>query len=396
MSPISLQSIETLTSRARCGVAKIPTRGDAGLTSYQSGTDGVKLGDFDKLHSALQERSHEANATVTPSCHLERSSEVFPSAKDDNTKPNVGLISQGLVKSKNHLKSPSSTAPKPLTVIAAKATSHIGKALSYQFKSCGPVFCIKDISISLKRQHEFPPPLMRLRAGDAKIMAESHQTASNGIHVFLDMSNINISFHNVLRASFSINAKAYFVPLPQLNLQFLTEILVRGRKVMALNAGCSVLPHRQHPPYIRDLQSLGYRVDVRERKLASDSKRLRGMKVGSGDVSSSDELNTSRNTMRYIEELVDETLQMRIAESVMEYFQNEGTLVLATGDAQPAKYSDGFFTYAERALRMGWHVEIISWNTSLSSRWKQLGFADTWGSRFRIIELDDFLADLLL
>ena len=79
----------------------------------------------------------------------------------------------------------------------------------------------------------------------------------------------------------------------------------------------------------------------------------------------------------------------------MEYFEKQGTLVLATGDAQPAKYSDGFFAYAERALKMGWHVEVASWKNSLSSHWRDSEWTAKWADRFSIIELDSFMDELL-
>jgi hypothetical protein len=92
--------------------------------------------------------------------------------------------------------------------------------------------------------------------------------------------------------------------------------------------------------------------------------------------------------------MVDETLQIRIGESVMQYFEMPGTLVIATGDARPAKYSDGFLAYAQRALKMGWSVEVVSWKASLSSAWSTLLKDNTIGSRFRIIELDQFVDEL--
>ncbi|XP_044717614.1 cell wall glucanase (Scw4) [Hirsutella rhossiliensis] len=193
------------------------------------------------------------------------------------------------------------------------------------------------------------------------------------------MSNINISFQQTLRAKYSVHESARFTPLPSLDLGLLTEILVRERRVVALNAGCSVLPGKPAPRFIQDLQDRGYHVDLRER----------------AGVSSSDEMSARAGPVRYVEDLVDETLQTRIAESVMEYFQAQGTLVIATGDAQPAKYSDGFFTYAERALKMGWNVEVVSWRRSLSSCWKGSEWTTRWGNRFRIIELDEFVDDLL-
>jgi hypothetical protein len=210
------------------------------------------------------------------------------------------------------------------------------------------------------------------------------------------MSNINISFQNALKSKFYVKEQARFIPLPQLNLQFLTEILVRGRKIMALNAGCSVLPNRQEPRYVQELRDLGYRVDLRERKRAIEQKLWDYRTTKPGEASSSDELSSFHNSVRYVEDLVDETLQTRIAESVMEFFEEQGTLVIATGDAQPAKYSDGFLVYAERALKMGWDVEVVSWKISLSSQWCKPSWADQWGPRFRIIELDSFINHLLV
>ncbi|KAM4062273.1 cell wall glucanase (Scw4) [Hirsutella rhossiliensis] len=237
--------------------------------------------------------------------------------------------------------------------------------------------------------------LVPLRAVDELQAVQHPNIRSHGIHVFLDMSNINISFQQTLRAKYSVHESARFTPLPSLDLGLLTEILVRERRVVALNAGCSVLPGKPAPRFIQDLQDRGYHVDLRERKrvVAGSAKLPRG-RSGAG-VSSSDEMSARAGPVRYVEDLVDETLQTRIAESVMEYFQAQGTLVIATGDAQPAKYSDGFFTYAERALKMGWNVEVVSWRRSLSSCWKGSEWTTRWGNRFRIIELDEFVDDLL-
>lgn len=139
---------------------------------------------------------------------------------------------------------------------------------------------------------------------------------------------------------------------------------------------------------MQDLRDLGYHVDVRERKRVENSGH-------NFHRSKSSFLCASKAVSRYVEDLVDETLQTRIAEAVMEYFQEPGTIVLATGDAKPAQYSDGFFRYVERALRMGWNVELVAWQGSLSSSWKNLEWTSTWGERFRVIELDHFIYDLL-
>ncbi|KAK8141897.1 hypothetical protein G3M48_009711 [Beauveria asiatica] len=210
----------------------------------------------------------------------------------------------------------------------------------------------------------------------------------HGVHIFLDMSNIEIGFQKALKKKCRIADSARFSPLPRLNLQFLTELLVRGRFSRGLHVGCSILPGRKEPRYVQDLRELGYQVDVRERKCVENSS-LNAPRVKFLSATG------SRSVCRYVEDLVDETLQTRIAEAVMEHFQEQGTIVLATGDAKPAQYSDGFFRYVERALRMGWNVELVAWRGSLSSSWTNTDWTATWNDRFRIIELDSFIYDLL-
>ncbi|TWU78057.1 hypothetical protein ED733_006824 [Metarhizium rileyi] len=287
--------------------------------------------------------------------------------------------------------------PISSTAKSSEEAANIARILSYKVDKEGPVTPIISTKFTLDQQHELLSlKLVPLQAADTTSALQNEQVARNGVHIFLDMSNINISFQSALKGRFAIEEHARFVPLPYLNLQFLTEILVRGRKIMALNAGCSVLPHRQEPRFVQELRDLGYRVDLRERKRADENWRRVDEDLKIGEASSSDELACLRRAGRYVEELVDETLQIRIAESVMEFFKDQGTLVIATGDAQPAKYSDGFFVYAERALRMGWNVEVVSWRTSLSSHWNRPDWVGQWRGRFRVIELDDYIDHLLM
>ncbi|EQK97543.1 hypothetical protein OCS_06744 [Ophiocordyceps sinensis CO18] len=277
-----------------------------------------------------------------------------------------------------------------------KRRPDVGRVLSYQLYKNGSLISVLDKRRTREQKcASLSLSLVPLRAWDKFRAAQSPDVGTNGVHVFLDMSNINISFQQTLRAKYSIDASARFTPLPSLDLGFLSEVLVRGRRVVALNAGCSVLPGKPAPRFLKELRDRGYHVDLRERKrVVAGPARLSRRRAGAG-VSSSDEMSAGVGTVRHVEDLVDETLQTRIAESVMEYFRAQGTLVIATGDAQPAKYSDGFFTYAERALKMGWNVEVVSWRGSLSSYWRSSEWTGRWGNRFRIIELDEFVDDLL-
>ncbi|TFB02507.1 hypothetical protein CCMA1212_004940 [Trichoderma ghanense] len=221
--------------------------------------------------------------------------------------------------------------------------------------------------------------MMRLvpyRVRDAAIAEKLPEVTSQGVHVFVDMSNIDIGFQSTLKGALRLDEHARLSPLPHLNLQFLTKILVRDRPVVALNVGCSTVPGRSEPRYVQQLRDLGYQIDLRERK--------RVVEVGLP-------LAGVPDTLRYVEDLVDETLQVRIAESVMEYFRTPGTIVLATGDAKPSPHSDGFFSCVQRALKMGWNVEVVSWRGNLSLRWIDKQWMAQWRDKFRVIELDDFL-----
>ncbi|KAL6801007.1 hypothetical protein GGI42DRAFT_35539 [Trichoderma sp. SZMC 28013] len=221
--------------------------------------------------------------------------------------------------------------------------------------------------------------LVPYRMRDASMAGKHPTITSQGIHVFVDMSNIDIGYQKTLKGYQRLDANTRLSPVPHLNLQFLTEILVRDRPVVALNVCCSTLPGRSEPRYVQQLRDLGYHVDLRERKGVLDG----GLTfIGAPD------------TLRYVEDLVDETLQVRIAESVMEYFRTPGTIVLATGDAKPSPHSDGFFSYVQRALKMGWNVEVVSWQGNLSQRWIDRQWTSQWHDKFRVILLDEFLEAL--
>ncbi|KAL3955917.1 hypothetical protein ACCO45_008763 [Purpureocillium lilacinum] len=256
--------------------------------------------------------------------------------------------------------------------------------LSYQMTKYGPLIPVYGRAVSRAQRHKsLTNGLVRHRALDAENALLFPATASNGVHVLRGRGRS-------LRTS------------PPLDLPFLTEILVRGRSAMSLNVGCSVPPGRAEPRFVQELRALGYHIDLRERKRvlepSAPRRTHRGQAPATFATSSSDEMSSATAaaaTVRYVEDLVDEVLQTRIAESVMEFFQRQGTLVLATGDAQPAKHSDGFLTYANRALKMGWNVEVVSWKNSLSSHWQNPAWNTKWGNRFRIIELDPFLDELL-
>ncbi|PON31124.1 hypothetical protein TGAM01_v200544 [Trichoderma gamsii] len=135
--------------------------------------------------------------------------------------------------------------------------------------------------------------LVPYRTRDASMAQNYPDITSQGIHVFVDMSNIDIGYQTTLKESRSIHKSSRLSPMPHLNLELLTKILIRDRPVTALNVCCSTLPGRSEPRYVQQLRELGYHIDLRERKRVNDG--LFSAKAP--------------ETLRYVEDLVDETLQ---------------------------------------------------------------------------------------
>lgn len=207
-------------------------------------------------------------------------------------------------------------------------------------------------------------------------LRDANSAARGGVHIFLDMSNITIGFKRTLMQKYGVGDPCTMKPMPRFNVAFFDELLIRNRMLRGLNAGCSTLPGMQGPYYVHELRDLDYRVDVRHRQVDPAPE------------------HPDKPPGRFVESMVDETIQMRIAEAVMDDFTLPGTLVIATGDAKPAGFADGFFTNAVRALKMGWHVEVVAFSMTLSQAWTRPEFTRTWGSQFRVIVLDKYLDEL--
>jgi hypothetical protein len=94
------------------------------------------------------------------------------------------------------------------------------------------------------------------------------------------------------------------------------------------------------------------------------------------------------------EQGVDELIHLRILECVMDNPTSPGVIVLATGDANAAEFSKGFAYYINKALDLGWHVELVTWRHSMSAEWRRSPFCDRYRDQFRIIFLDEFFDEL--
>ncbi|GBF66091.1 hypothetical protein TMEN_8809 [Trichophyton mentagrophytes] len=228
------------------------------------------------------------------------------------------------------------------------------------------------------------------------------KTALAGIHVFVDMSNIMVGFHDCIKKSREIPLTTRVRRLP-LSFQNFALVLERARPVSK-----RVLVGSDRYPAIDEAETLGYEANILERvhKAKPSSPRKKKLSGGGGgdkasrralyDQSSSSETNTQASSERWVEQAVDEILHLKILESIVDT-DTPSTIVLATGDAAQAEYSDGFMKMVDRALSKGWYVELVSFSSITSRAYTRKSFRDKWGSRFRIFELDlyaEYLLDL--
>ncbi|EFQ97367.1 hypothetical protein MGYG_00406 [Nannizzia gypsea CBS 118893] len=227
------------------------------------------------------------------------------------------------------------------------------------------------------------------------------KTAPAGIHVFVDMSNIMVGFHDCIKKSRDIPLTTRVRRLP-LSFQNFALVLERARPVSK-----RVLVGSDRFPAIDEAETLGYEANILERvhKAKISSPRKTKLSGGGGDraarrslydQSSSSETNAQASTERWVEQAVDEILHLKMLESIVDT-DTPSTIVLATGDAAQAEYSDGFLKMVDRALSKGWYVELVSFSSITSRAYTRKSFRDKWGSRFRIFELDiyaEYLLDL--
>lgn len=236
----------------------------------------------------------------------------------------------------------------------------------------------------------------RLKAIDVVCKNDS----PDGIHVFVDSSNIFIGFFNALKKARGINKNAY-TKYPPLAYHSLAMIMERGRGV-----GKRVLVGSSRdnirPDYMIEAAQCGYEVSTLERvEKYKEAKVTRGSDIetyrrrSGGYSSSSSGSEAPLNAFKTVtEQGVDEILHMKMLESIVD-MKEPSTMVLATGDAAVAEYSAGFFRNVERALEKGWRVEVVAWKESMSYAYRNRDFLEKWKGKFMVVELDEFQEELL-
>lgn len=237
------------------------------------------------------------------------------------------------------------------------------------------------------------------------------------VHVFVDMSNIFIGFEEHYRTKNSIPKSKYMHLQPAFFLfRQLAYILERDRIVVKRKLAGSVASayEQERPPaHFIEAEAAGYDTAKMLRVAKHDHSVPRfgrkPQRYVSGPAPSTHDWTTtsgdesgegSRSSpvlcprIKLGEQGVDENLHLAMQSSLVDY-DYPGTMVLATGDAKEAEFSEGFAHYAMKAMDRGWNVEVVSWKKCLSSVWRRAPFADKYSKQFRIIELDTFYEDLL-
>lgn len=267
----------------------------------------------------------------------------------------------------------------------------------------------------------------------------THNNDPKGLHVFVDASNIFIGFTDQLKRSRGIPQRVN-VPLVDLSFDALALLMERRRpvakrvlvgstpnlpafdKAKAVGYECNILEKvykarelTERQIYFKERGWLGRPRTGAKAPSANNvmltnngsgnsngsTALVNGSGNGCGSNGSGSETNAAAATAapqyapaRMIEQGVDEILHLKILESIVDT-ETPSTIVLATGDAAQAEYSQGFMAMVERALKKGWRVELVSWSQNISMMYSKKEWKETWGERFRVVFLDDYAEELL-
>ena len=206
-----------------------------------------------------------------------------------------------------------------------------------------------------------------------------------------------IGFHDAIKLSRG-QSKHSRIRRQPLSYHNFTLILERGRPTAK-----RIVVGSDNYPAISEAKAIGYETNILDRvhkakELTPRQKQF--MKNGNGTGTGSGSETTAATAAvqyapeKWVEQAVDEILHLKMMESIVDASE-PSTMVLATGDAAEAEYSGGFMKMVERALGKGWKVELACFRHNMSGAYNRKEFRKTWGERFKIVELDDFVEVLL-
>ncbi|KAE8147528.1 hypothetical protein BDV25DRAFT_160202 [Aspergillus avenaceus] len=315
----------------------------------------------------------------------------------DTAHPKRGILSlvPSQVGATEALSEPSATPPSSfdeadgtLTPIAVKSLPGGPiRVQSLAYKSAAE----RKVGLLTKLLKDFPDYAGTVsQAGRSGKVTKGIASASP-VHVFVDMSNIMVGFHDAMKVSRNIPVKTRIRRLP-LSFQNFSLILERGRP-----AAKRVLVGSDRFAAINEGEKLGYEANILDRvhKVKNPTRRqlkFRKPRAGTQDGGSGSETNDAPE--RWVEQGVDEILHLKILESLLDT-DEPATIVLATGDAAEAEFSGGFMKMVERALRRGWTVELVSFSLVTSYAYRKKEFRAKWGDQFKLIRLDGYIEELL-
>ncbi|KAJ5232076.1 hypothetical protein N7468_005032 [Penicillium chermesinum] len=272
---------------------------------------------------------------------------TLPSSYDDQDT----LVNSGAVKPEGIISTPRHTQIIPLV---------------YKNTHERRVFLMTKLLIDFPEYAQLVSQVGRLPSfGDSQL--------SRPIHVFVDMSNILVGFHNAAKASRGLDTT---VRVRRLHMSFanLSLIMERGRQ-----ATKRVLVGSDRVPSVDEAEHLGYEVNILDRvskmKTTPRSPHPRNLDVQNSHLCWSE---TAGQRERWVEQGVDEILHLKILETLLDT-EKPATIVLASGDAAKAEYSGGFLTMVERALQRGWNVELVSFSQLTSFAYKKKEFRAKMG-----------------
>ncbi|KAI2486415.1 Atrophin-1 multi-domain protein [Pyrenophora tritici-repentis] len=236
----------------------------------------------------------------------------------------------------------------------------------------------------------------------------NERSSSHGLHVFVDASNIMIGLKDMLRYH-GLQHNSYDMSFDSLALLMERRRPVAKRFFAGSHREANPLPHVAK--LVETSKAVGYdsvmqeqvlivREDSEKKKFFNDVKKMgwhRATQLRSGSGSDSETGAPTPKTPsapKWVEQGVDEILHLKMCQSIIDC-EVPSTMVLATGDGAVAEMSDGFLAHVERALKRGWKVELISWGQQINSGYRKRQFRAKWAEQFTIIELDQFLEDLI-
>lgn len=192
----------------------------------------------------------------------------------------------------------------------------------------------------------------------------------------------------------SIKSRIRRQPLSFLNLSLVLE---RGRPTAK-----RVLVGSDNFPAVMEAKNIGYETNILERVHKAKELTPRQKKYGKANINSKYLAQPSGSETgtgiyapeKWVEQAVDEVLHLKILESIVDA-KVPSTIVLATGDAAEAEYSQGFLKMVERALEKGWMVELVSFRHNTSMAYRKKDFRNKWRDQFKIVDLDEYVEELL-